>query len=311
VNAEPRWVDVVTPAVTLRVLVWDAAAADAPIALCLHGFPDTAHGFRKLAPLLVAAGYRVVAPFMRGYAPSSIPSDGSYHIGAIMHDALRVRDEFGPSDRDLLIGHDWGAIAATGLAALPAGHLPVPFAKAVVMSVPPSAAFRAPGTAAERGRLIAKMPAQVLRSWYILFFQLPWLPERSTSKMLPLLWRRWSPGYTGPALAEDLAHVEAAIGAPARWRAALGTYRAMGRNSTPPAPYAELHRYWLDAPALPVLYLHGDEDGCFTPGFAPWVEKILPPGSSTRLVEGAGHFLQLEQPQRVAELITEFAGRRL
>ncbi|MCV7224504.1 alpha/beta fold hydrolase [Mycolicibacterium komossense] len=306
-NAEPRSVDIATPAVTLRVLVWDGPEPDAPIALCLHGFPDTAYGFRKLAPLLVAAGYRVVAPFMRGYAPSSLPTDGSYHIGAVMHDALRVRDEFGPSDRDLLIGHDWGAIAATGLAALPADHLPVPFAKAVIMSVPPSAGFRAPSSAADRGRLLAKLPAQVLRSWYLLFFQLPWLPERSKARMLPLLWRRWSPGYTGGDLADDLAHVEAAIGAPARWRAALGTYRAMGRNTLPPAPYSELHRHWLSAPKLPVLYLHGHDDGCFTPGFTPWVEKVLAPGSSTGIVEHAGHFLQLEQPQRVAELIIEFA----
>jgi pimeloyl-ACP methyl ester carboxylesterase len=59
--------------------------------LCLHGFPDTAYGFRKLAPHLVAAGYRVIAPFMRGYVPSSIPTDGSYHIGAVMDDALQVR----------------------------------------------------------------------------------------------------------------------------------------------------------------------------------------------------------------------------
>ena len=308
-DAEPRWVDVATAAVTLRALVWDGTEPDAPMALCLHGFPDTAHGFRKLAPLLVDAGYRVVAPFMRGYAPSSVPTDGSYHIGAVMYDALRVRDQLGPSDRDLLIGHDWGAIAATGLAALPADRLPVPFAKAVVMSVPPSASFRAPGSVAERGRLLAKLPAQVFRSWYILFFQLPYLPERVQSQMVPLLWRRWSPGYTGADLAEDLAHVEAAIGEPARWRAALGTYRAVGRNSAPPAPYADLHEYWLDPPRLPMLYLHGGQDGCFTADFMPWVEKILPPGSSTGIVDGAGHFLQLEQPQRVAELITAFASR--
>ena len=63
-------IDVATPAVRLRALTW--GPADAPIALCLHGFPDTAYGWRKVAPLLVDAGWRVVAPFMRGYAPSSI-----------------------------------------------------------------------------------------------------------------------------------------------------------------------------------------------------------------------------------------------
>jgi pimeloyl-ACP methyl ester carboxylesterase len=66
---EPRWIDVAAPQVQLRALSW--GPVDGPIALCLHGFPDTAYGFRALAPHLVAAGYRVIAPFMRGYVPSS------------------------------------------------------------------------------------------------------------------------------------------------------------------------------------------------------------------------------------------------
>ena len=116
----PRWVDVETPAVRLRALTWEPdGGVAAPIALCLHGFPDTAYGFRKLAPLLVSRGWRVVAPFMRGYVPSSVPVDRSYHIGALMDDALRVRDACEPTDRDIVIGHDWGALTATGLAAMP------------------------------------------------------------------------------------------------------------------------------------------------------------------------------------------------
>jgi pimeloyl-ACP methyl ester carboxylesterase len=117
VPPEAEATDVATPAVTLRVLTW--GAEDAPIALCLHGFPDTAYGWRKVAPLLVEAGYRVVAPYVRGYAPSSIPTDGSYHMGAVMDDALRVLDAVGPTGRDVIIGHDWGAYAANGLAAMP------------------------------------------------------------------------------------------------------------------------------------------------------------------------------------------------
>ncbi len=92
--SEPDWIDVATPTVQLRALTW--GPPDGPIALCLHGFPDTAHGWRKVAPLLVDAGWRVVAPFMRGYRPSSIPTDGSYHIGALMDDALRVLEAAGP-----------------------------------------------------------------------------------------------------------------------------------------------------------------------------------------------------------------------
>ncbi len=184
---EPRWIDVPGAAGNLKAMTW--GPPDAPIALCLHGFPDTAYGWRKIAPRLVESGWRVVAPFMRGYAPSSIPTDGSQHIGAVMDDALRVRAAAGGTEHDVVIGHDWGALAATGLAAMPDS----PFAKAVIMSVPPPAAFRKQGGLADRGRLIRRLPGQLVRSWYIMYFQLPWLPERSASWIVPRLWHRWSP----------------------------------------------------------------------------------------------------------------------
>ncbi|HTX64468.1 MAG TPA: alpha/beta fold hydrolase [Opitutaceae bacterium] len=296
---EPGWIDVPGPAGDLKALTW--GPPDAPIALCLHGFSDTAYGWRKLAPRLVEAGWRVVAPFMRGYAPSSIPADGDFHVGALMDDALRVRSAAGGTERDVVIGHDWGAIAATGLAAMPDS----PFAKAVIMSVPVSAGFRRRGSAADRLRLFGHLPPQLLRSWYIFYFQLPWLPERSASWVLPLLWRRWSPGYRAD---EDLRHVDAAIGTPESWRAALGTYRATIRHPRPPAEYAQLNRLWTEEPLLPCLYLHGRDDGCMTSAFTRWTEKALPAGSEVAIVEHAGHFLQLEQPDKVANLVLTFVG---
>jgi hypothetical protein len=289
--SEPRWIDVTAPAVHLRALSWGPETG--PIALCLHGFPDTAYSFRKLAPHLVAAGYRVIAPFMRGYVPSSSASDRSYHLGALMDDALQVRAVCNPTEADVIIGHDWGAIAATGLAAMPDS----PFRKAVVMSVPPSATLRP----LRRG-VLKLLPAQLVRSWYISYFQVPFLPERS-SWIVPLLWRRWSPGY---AAAEDLRHVNAAIGAPDRWRAALGPYRATIRNTAPPARYAELHRWWTEPPRIPTLYLHGSDDGCMTADFTPFVAAVLPGGSAAVVVEHAGHFLQLERPDEVGRRIVEF-----
>jgi pimeloyl-ACP methyl ester carboxylesterase len=297
--SEPQWLDVAAPAVRLRALSW--GPTDAPIALCLHGFPDTAYGWRKVAPALVDAGWRVVAPFMRGYAPSSLPSDGSYHVGAYMDDALRVLEAAGPTGRDVLIAHDWGAIAGAGLAAMPES----PFTKAVIMSVPLSAAFRPFGRAPQSGRLAAMMPRQLLHSWYIMYFQLPWLPERSASWVVPKLWRDWSPAYRAD---EDLRFVDAAIGARERWRAALEYYRATVRNSRPPSQYADLHQHWLSPPLLPTLYLHGTDDGC-SEDYTPWIERVLPDDSRTALITDAGHFLQLDQPEVVSRHILEFVGK--
>ena len=297
--SEPRWIDVHAPAVQLKALTW--GPSHGPIALCLHGFPDTAYGWRMLAPRLAQAGWRVVAPFMRGYAPSSIPSDGSYHVGAVMDDALQVRSAAGGTDRDVVIGHDWGAMAATGLAAMPDS----PFAKAVIMSVPPAAAFSPMRGVPDPFRLLGEIPSQLLRSWYIMYFQLPWLPERSASWVLPRLWRQWSPGYDAK---EDLRHVDAAIGTPENWRAALGPYRTAIRNTRPPMRYAELQRHWTSAPRLPSLYLHGRDDGCLAPAFADWIPRALPDGSDVAIVEHAGHFLQLDEPEQVAELVLRFIG---
>lgn len=298
---EPGWIDIGAPTVRLRALTW--GPEDGPIALCLHGFPDTAYGFRKIAPHLVAAGYRVIAPFMRGYVPSGLPTDGAYHLGALMDDALRVyrsvRPDSAPGGQDIVIGHDWGAIAATGLAAMPA----TPFGRAVVMSVPPAAALR--NRRLPPAGVLRLLPAQLVRSWYISYFQVPFAPERSASWIVPLLWRRWSPGYSA---GEDLRHVDAAIGAPERWRAALGPYRATIRGYRPPARYADLHTWWTESPRIPTLYLHGADDGCMTADFTPFVPAVLPAGSDAAVVERAGHFLHLEQPDDVARRIAGFLG---
>ncbi|MGV0990804.1 MAG: alpha/beta fold hydrolase [Mycobacterium sp.] len=289
---DPRWMEVQAPAVRLKALVW--GPEDGPIALCLHGFPDTPYGFRTLAPHLVNAGYRVIAPFMRGYAPSGLPSDGAYHLGAIMDDALRVHAAANPTEHDVVIGHDWGACAANGLAAMPDS----PFRKAVIMSVPPSPTLRH-----SFGRWLPLLPGQLRRSWYMGYFQIPALPERTGPRIVPRLWRAWSPGLDAT---EDVGYVMTAIGAPDRWRAALSLYRATLRFSRPPAQYAELHRWWTEAPQLPTLYLHGADDGCMTAEFAPLVRPVLPPGSDVEVVQRAGHFLQLDQPDEVALRIVEF-----
>src|SRR5580693_5866297 len=92
-------------------------AGSGPLALCLHGFPDTAHTWKHLLPALADAGFHAVAPFMRGYAPTAIPADGAYQIGALVADAVALHEALGGDGDAVLIGHDWGAETAYGAAA--------------------------------------------------------------------------------------------------------------------------------------------------------------------------------------------------
>src|SRR2546423_8762255 len=93
-------------------------AGDGPLALCLHGFPDSAWTWRHLLPALADAGYHAVAPWLRGYAPTAVPADGRYQSGALVADAVALHDAFGGDGDAVLVGHDWGAIAAYGAAAV-------------------------------------------------------------------------------------------------------------------------------------------------------------------------------------------------
>src|SRR5580704_17575231 len=89
---------------------------DGPLVLCLHGFPDTAHSFRHQMPALADAGFHVVAPFMRGYAPSGPAPNERYDVGALGEDAINLIDALGASDA-IIFGHDWGAVASYEAAA--------------------------------------------------------------------------------------------------------------------------------------------------------------------------------------------------
>ena len=113
-------------------------AGDAgPLALCLHGFPDSAYGWRLLLPELAAAGYRAVAPFQRGYAPTAVPADGRYQTGMLSVDANAFHEALGNGKPGVIIGHDWGAPATHGAAVL----APERWSKVVSMAVPPGGAM--------------------------------------------------------------------------------------------------------------------------------------------------------------------------
>lgn len=275
-------------AVSLRALTW--GPEDGPLTLLLHGFPDAAHTWRHLGPVLADAGHRVVAPFTRGYAPSAVPADRSGHVAALVDDAVSIHALLGGGPDAALVGHDWGAITANALAA----HRDNPFGRIVSMSVPPFEAVRPQ---------LRVLPRQLRNSWYILFNQLPLLPERNAERLVGRLWADWSPGYDAT---EDLPAVLAAIAEPAHRSAVIGYYRNLARPF-PRTP--QRYRRWAGAemrsPIHPLLFLHGADDGCMDPRLVTGVERSLPPGSAAHLVPGAGHFLQLEQPDTVNRLILE------
>ena len=266
----------------------EAGPADAPLALCLHGFPDTAHSWRHLLPALADAGYHAVAPFMRGYAPTGIPDDGAYQAGAIASDANALHEAFGADGDAVLIGHDWGAIAAYGATA----HAPERWRRAVTMSVPPLSGVLADFFDYDYG--------QFKRSFYIFLFQTPLAEAGAAAHDMALidgLWRDWSPGYHDSA--RDIAHVKESLKDPAHLAAAIGYYKALFD------PTRQVPRYAAEQEAItaigerPILFLHGTDDGCIGADVVHSAKDHLPAGSRVELVDGAGHFLHLEQPERI------------
>jgi pimeloyl-ACP methyl ester carboxylesterase len=287
----PERLDLRLPTHRAAALAW--GPRDGRLVLALHGFPDTAWTWRHLGPELAAHGYRVVAPFLRGYAPSEVPADRCFHPAALMADAVALHEALGGDDQAVLVGHDWGAIATNGLGA----HPDSPFARIVSMAVPPFPAIGPGGP-----RVLAR---QARMSWYIGFNQLPVVPERYLPRLVAKLWRDWSPSYDG---SEDVALVLDALAAPANRSAALGYYRSMVRPFGIPGRYRTWKRTWTGMPTVPFLSLHGAEDRCLQAELAEKVRDQLPPGSRYEPIDGAGHFLQLEQPERVNALVREFLG---
>jgi pimeloyl-ACP methyl ester carboxylesterase len=272
----------------------EAGPEGGPLALCLHGFPDTAHTWRYLLPALGEAGYHAVAPWMRGYAPTDVPADGRYQTGALATDACALHAALGGDERAVVIGHDWGAAAATGAAV----HEPSRWNRVVTMAVPPLAAMATSFLSY----------GQLKRSFYIFVFQTP-LAEAAMSLddhvFIDGLWADWSPGYDG---AWDAARVKESIGNPANLAAAIGYYRAMFDPTLHGAEYADAQAAAGGMPPQPTLYLHGADDGCLAFEGVGDVLPCLSSGSRQVTVSKAGHFLQVEQPDTVNGHILEFIG---
>lgn len=267
-------------------------AGSGPLALCIHGFPDTARGWESLLRDLAGAGFHAVAPYMRGYAPTAVPDDGCSPIGAWVADTAALHDALGGDADAVLIGHDWGAMTTYGAAAT---H-PERWRRIVAASVPPTSVMAT--------RLMAY--DQLKMFWYQYVFLQPtaeMIVANDDLEFIARLWGDWSPGFDATAA---LVSVKEALRDPANLTAALSTYRTMYGVQPVPDEFAALQFSFMSPHTQPTLYLHGAADGCVSVDVLDDVAAVLPAGSRTQRVEGAGHFLQYEQPAAVSRAILDF-----
>jgi len=268
------------------------AMGEGPVVLCLHGFPDNVDSFRHQLPVLAAEGYRVISLALRGYEPASIPKDGDYTLESIATDVIAVLDQL-EADPVHLIGHDWGAAIAYVVAAA----APERFKSLITMAVPHAGRFARDGL---------RIPKQLRLSWYMGFFNIPWVSDWVVSRQryafIRKLWRDWSPGWQPES--GVLERVIDTLAQPGVRGAALGYYRAALSLRALLVSAAEAH---YSVP-VPTLALTGELDGCID---SQVFERLMvpvdfPAGMTCRRVVDAGHFLHQEQPAAVNALILEW-----
>ena len=273
----------------------EEAPADAPVVLCLHGFPDAPWSFRHQLAALSAAGFRAVAPTLRGYEPKSQPADGDYSIPSIAEDVVAWIDDLGV-ERAHLVGHDWGAITAYTVGA----QAPERLLSLSTIAVPPIARFL---------RAALRVPRQIRRSWYVHFLQLSGVADRALERddwaLIRRLWRDWSPSYRLEA--EEWAALRALFAAPGVKSAMLAYYR----QNVPPSVMLGLRRPAFMRPRpipAPLLAITGDEDGCLDTRLYEhaFLAGDYPAGHRVERIAGAGHFVQLEKPAAVNRLLVDW-----
>lgn len=263
------------------------AAAGANIVL-LHGFPEFSYSWRHQMPALAAAGFRALAPDLRGYGKSPRPPKVSdYRLALLAGDVVElVRRECG--GRAHVVGHDWGGIVAWWLAM----HHPDAVDRLVILNAPhPKAYFRE-----------LRRPGQMLRSWYVGFFQLPWLPERAIRlnhfRSLRRLFRT-DPSRRGAFSEADIDCYVDAFSAPGALTGPINYYRAAVREGP-----ASLSRRVRPVQA-PTLVIWGERDRYLVPELTAGLEQWVPNVRVERL-PGASHWVQHDAPQRVNELLIDF-----
>lgn len=276
-------------------------AGEGPLALCMHGFPDTPFTYRHLLPALADAGFHAVAPFARGFAPTGLPPLRHHvHTSVMVADQMALGEALGGGEDALLVAHDWGAVGAWGALS----RAPQTFGRAVVMNIPPFEIF---------GENLGTYP-QIKKSFYFWYFQMQRVIEERIRQddfaFIRDIWGDWSPGYRAD---EDMGYIREALADPDHLRAALGYYWGQFDPTRFGSPEwaSEQEAAWGGSVPQPLLYLHGTNDGCHGVSQAQ-VERVpgyAGPGSAAELIDGVGHFMLVERPDEVNERIISWLGR--
>lgn len=273
-----------TNGITLHVAL--AGPADGQPLILLHGFPEYWGGWQAQIPALAQAGYRVWAPDQRGYNLSSKPANvGAYDIDELARDVLGLIDATG-HDKVFLVGHDWGAAVAWWVA----GAYPERLHKLAILNVPHLAVMF---------RTVWRSWAQMRKSWYIFFFQIPRLPEASLRR------KGWTNAIRalkgsarrGTFTAEDIEGYRAAWSQPGAITGMVNWYRAAGRTQ---GKLRSLGRI-----TVPTLMIWGAKDFALGREMAQPSIDLCDHGRLV-FIEEAGHFVQHEEPARVNELLLQY-----
>jgi len=264
----------------------DEAGQGDDVALFLHGFPESRRSWRRQLPFLADLGWRAVAPDMRGYGQSERPAGrGAYGLEHLTDDVGALFDVLG-ARRRLLIGHDWGAVVAWATAI----EQTRPLDGLIIMNVPHPAVF---------ARHLRQAPSQLVKSWYVFFFQIPGLPEwLITANGARLVERAFTQAVADPTIfsPEDLKVWRDNAMAPGAMTAMINYYRAN-------ASYlGGADRTLTRRIETPTLMIWGEQDAfldvALTEGYAPYVADF-----TLHRLPGVSHWVQQEAADEVNRLM--------
>jgi pimeloyl-ACP methyl ester carboxylesterase len=272
-----------------------------PIVL-LHGFPDDARAWDKVAPALAAAGHRVLSPYLRGYGATRFLDAATPRMAqqaAIGQDVLDLIDALA-LPQVTLAGYDWGGRAAC-IAAI--------VAPARVRGLVTIGGYNVQNTVAPSRPASATDERAYWYQWYFNTERGRRGLEQNRREICRLLWREWSPGWRFDDATFDLT--APSFENPDFVELVIHSYRHRHGNAPGEARFDPVERRLAERPAItvPTVVLHGAEDTVDPPRRSEGHMKQFPAGTERRVVAGAGHFLPREQPAAVAEAILGLLGR--